>query len=254
VTLEEMIKVVLNRHKEAADAVPDDPPGILSGYLPFLDPDAPNFRIRALKRILRAITEYHTHRCHPNCFKKGKTVCRYRYPLKRFLYTFFCIRTGEIYPRRLSKWVNKFNMYLTLIAASNTDIQPLLKCKSAISIVFYITMYITKANQVDNWYAIAETAKKAIARTPAKPNDEYTEDQLQVRRFLLGIYRQAAKSCQISANIVATALLKLPLSYRSGEYCPLLLHTQVKEILNVSDEEIELAHQSNHIIDSMSVQ
>ena len=222
---------------------PEDRTDVVSGYLPFLDTKDPQFRRKALERIVRATKEFQTHSCQANCFKKGKQHCRYRYPLKRFLYTFFCVNTGQIHLRRLSQWVNNFNVYLTLVTASNTDIQPLLKCKSSISIIYYITMYITKANQIDNWFALAEATKRNCVRTAPAPNPEFTDQQLKVRQFLLGIFRQAAKSTQISANIVATALLKLPLSYRSGEFSSLFIHDLVTEMSLVSDSWIaDLRH------------
>ncbi len=68
--------------------------------------------------------------------------------------TTFNMDTNTIDMKRNLAWVNSFNPYLTLLAASNTDIQPLLRCRSAINVIHYITMYMTKGNKVENYYAL----------------------------------------------------------------------------------------------------
>ena len=112
-------------------------------------------------------------------------------------------------------------------------------------------MYITKGNQVDNYYALATAAKKSLAirtmPTPANA-DIYTPDQLQARALLIRLFDLIGKATQISANIVSTLLLGLPMNYTPESFTNVYISKLVSKIeaslpcLNserVADEAVE---------------
>jgi hypothetical protein len=175
----------------------------------------------------RAIAEYQTHTHMATCFKNARTGgrCRMRMPCPLHAATSFDSETGEITQKRSHGMINSFNPILTSLVNSNTDVTYLFRCRSALSVIHYITMYITKSDdQVDNMYALTVASKKSLAENPMLSTvTDLTPTQMAVRALLLRIYNRAFQSSQIGANIVATLLLDLPMSYKSDQYA-ILMH------------------------------
>lgn len=166
-----------------------------------------------------AIAEFQTHVHMATCFKNNKDKCRMRKPSPLFSEPLFNSETGEIHQRRVDGMINAFNTYLTLIANSNTDVQFLLKTKSCLSVMYYITNYITKdTDGVANHFAILHAAKQSVITRPITTLiPGLDETQLHVRALLLRIHGMLNTANQISSNVVATLLLDLPMSYKFDE-------------------------------------
>ena len=165
-----------------------------------------------------AIQEYQTHQHMPSCYKNSKTKgnCRYRKPEQLFSESTFDTETGDIKLKRQDPMINSFNPYLTCVANSNTDVAFLFRCIGAMCVIYYITMYITKSiEHVDNYYSLMHAAKQSLSTTPLQSSvSDLTPEQMSARALLLRIYQKINGSIQIPANIVATLLLDLPMSYK----------------------------------------
>jgi hypothetical protein len=85
------------------------------------------------------------------------------------------------------------------------------------SVIHYVTMYITKSDDhVDNYFALMAAAKQSLIDTPMQTTiTDLTEDQLSARSLLLRVYQKINNAIQIPSNIIATLLLDLPMSYKS---------------------------------------
>jgi hypothetical protein len=173
-----------------------------------------------LAHLHKAIKEFQTHTHMATCFKNRSERCRMRKPSPLYDEPIFDPATGEIHQRRLHGMINAFNTYLTLIANSNTDIQFLLKTKSCLSVMYYITNYITKnTDGVNNYYAIMHAAKASVINNPITTIiPGLSSLQLHVRALLIRIHSMLNSANQICSNIVATMLLGLPMSYKFDEY------------------------------------
>jgi hypothetical protein len=167
----------------------------------------------------QAIKEFQTHTHMATCFKNDKEKCRMRKPSPLFEEPLFDHETGEIHQRRLDGMINSFNTYLTLIANSNTDIQFLLKTKSCLSVMYYITNYITKdTDGINNYYAIMHAAKKSVIERPITTEiPGLSSIQLHVRALLIRIHGMLNSANQVCSNVVATILMDLPMSYKLNE-------------------------------------
>jgi hypothetical protein len=191
-------------------------------YEPLLSPEQIQSSEQLSKFLRRAIAEYQTHKHVASCFKNPKTKgkCRYRKPNKLYDKTTFDAESGEINLKRNHPMINSFNPYLTSIANANTDISFLFRCKSAMAIIHYITIYITKNDDmVDNYYALMAAAKKSLTDYPMQSQiSGLSEDQMAARALLLRIYHKINSCTQIPSNIVSTLLLNLPMSYKADEY------------------------------------
>jgi hypothetical protein len=170
----------------------------------------------------QAAAEYQTHVHTSSCYKNARTAgkCRMRMPAPLHEATSFDLNSGEITQKRAHGMINAFNPLLTGLANCNTDVTYLFRCKSALSVIHYITMYITKSDdQVDNFYALVTASKQSLTVTPMQSAvTDLSPDQMSVRSLLLRVYHKAYNSTQIGGNIVATLLLDLPMSYKSDEY------------------------------------
>jgi hypothetical protein len=168
-----------------------------------------------------AIVEYQTHKHMPSCYKNPRTkgMCRYRKPEALVQDTTFVPDTGEIFLKRHSPMINSFNPYLTCIANSNTDVSFLFRCKSSMSVIHYITNYITKSDDhVDNYYSLMSAAKQSLVETPMQSSiTDLTQEQMSARSLLLRVYQKINSAVQIPSNIVATLLLNLPMCYKSDQ-------------------------------------
>jgi hypothetical protein len=163
-----------------------------------------------------AIKEFQTHVHMATCFKNNKTTCRMRKPSPLFDEALFDSKTGEINQRRVDGMINSFNAYLTLITNSNTDIQFLLKTKSCLSVMYYITNYITKdTDGVSNYFAVCHAAKQSVIDRPITTAIEgLSSVQLHVRALLIRIHGMLNSANQVCSNVVATLLLDLPMCYK----------------------------------------
>ncbi len=172
--------------------------------------------------FVEAAAEYQTHVHTSSCYKNSRTAgkCRMRMPAPLHETTSFDLDSGEITQKRSHGMINAFNPLLTGLANCNTDVTYLFRCKSALSVIHYITMYITKSDdQVDNFYALITASKQSLAGAPMQSTvTDLTPDQMSVRSLLLRVYHKAYCSTQIGGNIVATLLLDLPMSYKSDKY------------------------------------
>jgi hypothetical protein len=182
----------------------------------------------------KAIKEFQTHTHMATCFKNNKDKCRMRKPSPLFEEPLFDPETGEIHQRRVDGMINSFNTYLTLIANSNTDIQFLLKTKSCLSVMYYITNYITKdTDGINNYYAIMHAAKKSVVERPITTQiPGLSSVQLHVRALLIRIHGMLNSANQICSNVVATILLDLPMSYKFDE-C-VLFSLMVKSVISLT--------------------
>ena len=163
-------------------------------------------------------THFHTFSCFKNPKTRGK--CRMRMPCEMCKGTFFDPVSGEICLKRLDKWINSYNKHLTAIANANTDIKFLFRTQGALNVIYYITMYITKSDdQIDNYYVLMKAAKQSLIDQPMNSKvTDLSEPQMKARSLLLRTYRKIQSGVQISANIVATLLLDLPMAYKSDLY------------------------------------
>jgi hypothetical protein len=166
-----------------------------------------------------AIPEYQTHVHCASCYKNPKTkgACRYRKPDNLYTETQFDQETGELNLKRNHPMINSFNPYLTSLVNSNTDVSFLFRSKSALAIMHYITMYITKSDDhVDNYYSLMCAAKQSLSDYPMQSSiTDLSPPQMTARALLLRIYQKINNAIQIPSNIMATLLLDLPMHYNS---------------------------------------
>jgi hypothetical protein len=171
-------------------------------------------------RIRKGIKEYQYHCCTATCQKGNFGGCRLRMPKSTRDKSVYDFKSGLLLLKQVDDYVNNFNLWLTLIVNSNTDIQFVLNTNSTASIVFYITNYVTKSMEVvDNFYVLSKAAYEDLLKKPMHTMATgYTEDQHRVRSLLVRMNSLMRKSVQISANMVCTYLLGLPMMYKNLRY------------------------------------
>ena len=190
-------------------------------YDVFLNPSSSTFVNDLHHHINNAVHTYQLHRHSASCFKnKSCKGCRYRKPDLESPISFFDTTTGVLHMHKNNGMVNNFNLFLTLLTKSNTDVQFISSGLSAISILHYICSYIVKQSlSIDSYYTIIKAALKTREASPLQTSGpEFTPAQNSARDFYLRFY-MALKTCtQVSANEVATKLLQLPMCYSSHKF------------------------------------
>ncbi len=123
--------------------------------------------------------------------------------------------------------VNNFNIFLMLLVNSNTDLQFLASGNSGLSIIHYITNYITKNSfGMDSLFILQRAALASTLENPlhTAPNS-FNENQAHIRDFFIRFFNSLQKCSQISSNEIATKLLQLPMCYSSHKFSSLNLYT-----------------------------
>ena len=92
-------------------------------FQPFPDPDEPDFERVMQKDVYHIVRvrQIHSRRHNPTCFKCESRRCRFRFPRKIILQTYFDEATGVIHVRRNHRYLNNCNKWITVIMKGNND-------------------------------------------------------------------------------------------------------------------------------------
>ena len=160
-----------------------------SNYDTMLDPDDTDFLHKICHRAYDAINSYQLHVHTPSCMKNGGVTCRYRKPERTFDFDKWEEETANFFLSKNNGMVNNFNIWLSLVVNSNTDVQLLTSGNSGLAIIQYICNYITKNSiGVDNIYMLQ---KLSLQRTLTNPlicsagfNEQKTIPEISSSDFL----------------------------------------------------------------------
>jgi peroxiredoxin len=189
-------------------------------YDPLLDPKDLEFLHKACHRIYDAVNTYQHHRHTLSCYKKGDKKCRYRKPEATFDATTWDEDIGKIFLEKHDGMVNNFNIWLTLLVNSNTDIQFLFNGNNSLEIIYYITNYITKNSvSIDNMYILQKAALEKTLKTPLNTSfapKTFNKEQTHIRDFFIRFFnnlKQVFLFILIQTRLVKSVPLRLPLNY-----------------------------------------
>ena len=155
----------------------------------------------------------HSENHNATCFKYGKTrKCRFRMP--RDLQPVSCAdELGVIHLKRDDGWITSYNPAISTCIRSNHDITWIPTSVKALSYIYYLTNYATKADisphQVLIKAALITDSMKSVNRGQSDTQDNLWQDP----KFLLRLYNALAQDQEISGVQIANSLLQYPNHY-----------------------------------------
>lgn len=173
---------------------------------------------------------YHKHgnSCYKNAKIKG---CRYRKPEKLVQDAHWDGESGTVLLKKTDGFLNNFIPEIALLIQSNSDIQFLTSGMTSLSILHYVTNYITKNSIIiNNLHILQKAALEAEFKAPLKRNDQLNSQQNHIRGFFIRFFNQLKKCVQVSFNEIATKLLDLPMSYSRSEFDSVNLYPFIEAI------------------------
>ncbi|KAK0505511.1 hypothetical protein EDD18DRAFT_1040143, partial [Armillaria luteobubalina] len=85
--------------------------------------------------------------CHSHCnvcYKYGHTTCRFNFPHKYVLWSYYDKESKSVITSCCDVLVNYFNNFITVYCWNNHDMKCILSGKSCKAAMYYVTDYITK--------------------------------------------------------------------------------------------------------------
>lgn len=180
-------------------------------FQPFLDPDDPDFD-RIIQNDVYHIVhlrQIHSRRHNPTCFKYGRQRCRFRFPRKIVLHTYFDEITGIIYIRRNHRYVNNFNKWLSILMRGNHDIQILFIKNQTLAIIHYMMKCITKPEAaLHSKLTVAAALRKIMSTSPVAGSSADI-----VKKMLLKVNNKLDSLREVGVPEAISHLLKFPDHY-----------------------------------------
>ena len=96
--------------------------------------------------LMDSINTFQKHMHNFSCYKYSNRACRFRKPEIITSENEFIPETGEFKMAKTDGMLNNFNVYLSMLINSNTDIQFIQSGARAHAIIHYICNYIVKSS------------------------------------------------------------------------------------------------------------
>ena len=172
-------------------------------------------------KVFEACRTYQFHRHCFSCFKnKNVKGCRYRKPDRVLSESEWEEKTGQLFLKKSNGYINKFNIFPTLLVESNVDIQFLSSGIAGLCIGMYITDYITKNSVgIDSQNILQKAALLSRIGNPLRNGPKnFNENKLKARDFFIRFFLNLQKCSQVAATEISTKLLMLPMRYSSHSF------------------------------------
>lgn len=155
----------------------------------------------------------HSPKHTPTCFKYGRRRCRARFPRKLVAQTRMDPETGVIEIERDDRWVNAYNLWLSLMTHGNHDCQFLLTKDHALAIIYYIMKYISKLEAgFHTKLTVAAAVRKAMR------SSDYMSDVDIAKLFLIKTYNKLDTLREVGLPEAISHLLDVPDHYTDAVF------------------------------------